>query len=139
MGADTPPGGRSLGEGPTPISLRPPMTLAPAPPGPVLERRFSWWKETGMDGRTVRYLVRDQDGNHVATCGLESKAQDLVDLLNFALRAEAGIDALDAPLTALRDHLGCVPATRAAKGPVSSCHANLDAAWQAIGRIRGAP
>lgn len=135
---------RAQGDRPTPISLgRPtldvaPLTLAPAPPVPEPERRFSWWKETGMDGRTVRYLIRDENGNHVATCGIEHQAQDLIDLLNFAIRAEANIDDFEAPLTGLREDLH--EARVAGKGRVAIGRMNvrLDDIWKSIGRIRGA-
>jgi hypothetical protein len=146
----------NAGDGPTPISLGRPtldlartasgeasegersrMTLVPAPPVPEPERRFSWWKETGMDNRTVRYLIRDENGNHVATCGLEHQAQDLIDLLNFAIRAEANIDDFEAPLTGLREDLH--EARVAGKGRVAIGRMNvrLDDIWKSIGRIRG--
>lgn len=127
------------GDRPTPISLgRPAMTLIPAPEAAGPDRCFSWWKETGMDGRTVRYLIRDEHGNHVATCGAEHQAQDLIDLLNFAVRAEAGIDDFEAPLTGLREDLH--EARVAGKGRVAIGRMNvrLDDIWESIGRIRGA-
>ena len=115
----------------------PHLTLVKAPPPLAPSQLFSFWKETGMDGRTVRYNLRDGDGNHLATCGVESKAQDLVSLLNFAGRAEQALEAIERALTGIRDDAAAARAEDMPKTAMSRIDPRLDDAWKAIGRLRG--
>lgn len=114
-----------------------PLTLIKAPPDASPPRLFSMWKETGMDGRTVRYLIRDDDGNHVGTAPTERHAADLVDLLNFAGRAEEALFPIENALSGIRDDVTAARTSRMPKTALARIDVRLDDAWKAIGRLRG--
>jgi hypothetical protein len=102
---------------------------------------FSWWRETAMDGRTVRYLLRDGAGNHLATAPSESRAQDVIDLLNLAARLEHEAPRIEAALLAIRatvDAAGNDERDDHAPLYRTGIRESLDDAWKAIARIKGA-
>lgn len=106
---------------------------APAPAAPVT---FSHRRETSWDGQIVRYLLRDDAGNHLGACPSERMAEMVTAALNFRSGAEAALAAIEPLLLALRDDIAAARAGSMPRTALTRADIRLDDIWKILAALR---